>query len=101
MGIVVSSAGLRSRRCKSRHSAIDVFLVPLAMDVERRYGERTRGEDLVHGLFAPIAIVGGVRDEALPERQLIHAQRLPPRARGADGEPGALGVIARRDPFGF
>src|SRR5664279_708714 len=53
--------------------AVDVFLVPEAVDEQDRNLEGLLGEDLVDGLIAPECVVGGVLENLLPEAHLLEA----------------------------
>src|SRR5664279_724094 len=53
--------------------AVDVFLVPKAVDEQDWNLEGLLGQDLVHGLIAPECVVGGVLENLLPEPHLLEA----------------------------
>src|SRR5580692_11637374 len=92
--VVASRTRLRSRRCESGSRSIDILLIPLTVDIQGRHRQRPRGQNLIDRLSAPIMIVSRVLSQPLPERQLIHAQRLAQRAGGADLEPSGISVVA-------
>src|SRR4030095_15526303 len=56
-----------------REGAVNVFLVPQAVNEHHRRFQRLGGQQLVDGLVAPESVVGGMLDELVPKAQLIEA----------------------------
>ena len=67
---------LRRDRLVDGGGAVDVFLVPQAVDEHHRRLQRLLRQQLVHRLVAPEVVVAGVLDDLLPEAYLIE----PPAA---------------------
>ena len=89
-----------------RRGAVNILLVPQAVDQQCRHGERTAREDPVDCLALPIFVIGRMLSQADPERQLLHAHRLavsPGRAVAQEGivivvtggKPVLVGLLAR------
>ena len=98
-GIIAARAALRPSGDERGRRTINVFLIPLAVYVQRRYRQRMGAEDLIDGLGAPVVIVGRVRNQALPKRQLVHAERMAERTGRSGGQPRLIGVVPGCGPF--
>ena len=57
--------------CVDRRGSIDVFLVPLPVNVQSGYEERAAGEDAIYSLLLPVTVVCGMLGQPLPEWQLV------------------------------
>src|SRR5262245_16103847 len=56
--------------------AVDILLVPQAMDEHDRHPKRLRRQDAIDGLVAPEAVVGRMFEELPPEPELF--ETAPP-----------------------
>ena len=74
--------------------AVDVLLVPQALQPDGRARRRVSGDQLVERLLLPEGVVGGMGGEALPPGQLVEAVRFAPGARRAGIEVILVVVIS-------
>src|SRR5262249_39109832 len=97
---LVVRAVLRLDRLVDGGSAVDVFLVPEAMDQHHRRFQRLFGEQLVNGLVLPEGVVSRMLDELVPEAELIQAAAATQLAGRDRLHPHVVLVVVVAPPLG-
>src|SRR3954471_3137749 len=95
-GAIVSRVPRLSGRVAG-DGAIDVFLIPLSMHVEGGDREWACRENPINRLLLPVAVVGRVLRQPLPERQLVRAG-APTHLAGRAGFQESIVVIKLPTP---
>src|SRR5277367_4466081 len=97
--INVRGIGLLGFECLvQRDIAVDVFLIPEAMDEHRWYGDVLLGQDLVQGLVLPEFIVGRMAHQLGREAYLLKTVTPRHLAGRADTKPGVVIIVVVRPP---
>ena len=81
-----------------RGRAVDVLLVPQAVDQHDRDLQGLLREELVDRLVPPVRVVRRMREDLPPEPELLHAAASPELARVAGRHVRVVVVVGRRPP---
>src|SRR5437764_410663 len=81
--------------------AVDVFLVPQAVDQHHGRFQRPRRQQLVHGLVAPEGVVARMFGELPPEAQLIETPSAAQLAGRTSLHEHVVIVVVARPPLRF
>ena len=90
---------LRLDRLVDGDGAVDVLLIPEAVDQHHRNGQRLRGELLVDRLIAPEGVVGRMLENLAPEADLLEAAPASQLARRSRLHEHVVVVEVAGPPF--
>src|ERR1700685_857989 len=90
---------LRFERLVQRDIAVDVFLIPQAMDEHGRHGDVLLGQDFIEGLILPELIVGRMAHQLGGETYLLKTV-TPRHLAGRTGAKPSIVVIVVISPPG-
>ena len=90
---------LARQRLIERGSAVNILLIEEAADDQHRHSQRLFGQQLVHGLFLPERIVGGVVRDGAPKAKLLESAGSRYGAGGTGSEVLIVGVANAGPPL--